>query len=177
MNQPATAAGTAMARRDREDFRKYLTFVLASETYGLSIRAIREIVEYGEVTPIPMMPDFIAGAINLRGRAVPVIDLATRLGGVRSEVSRRTCIVVVELELGGEALTVGVIVDAVSRVLDLLPEQIERAPSFGGHVRTDFIEGMGKVNDGEFVILLDIAKVLSMEDLKWLAQSRPDQSM
>ena len=155
---------------------KYLTFHLGEKSYAFSILRVKEIIEYGEVTPMPMMPAFIRGAINLRGEAVPVIDLALRLGLGTTEVARRTCIIVVEMEGAGETLPVGVMVDAVSRVLDLRAEEIEPAPTFGGHLRTDFIAGMGKV-EGRFVVLLEIGRVLSMEDLRELSGAVAEEAV
>ena len=132
---------------------KYLTFLLGKKSYAISILKIKEILEYGEVTPIPRMPDFICGAINLRGKLVPVIDLLERLGNGKSEIEKRSCIVIVEMKYAEEVLSIGVIVDAVSKVMDFKQSDIEAAPSFGGALETDFIEGMGKV-DEDFVIIL-----------------------
>lgn len=148
---------------------KYLTFLLAGESYAFNILKVKEIIEYGEITPMPMMPEFICGAINLRGNAVPVIDLAGRLNLQAADISRRTCIIIIELNTGNEILNVGLVVDTVSRVVDLKSEDIERTPSLGANIRTDFIEAMGKIND-QFVILLNIDKVLSMDDLSALSQ-------
>lgn len=150
---------------------KYLTFLLGEKSYAISILKIKEILEYGVVTPIPKMPDFICGAINLRGKLVPVIDLLERLGNGKSEIEKRSCIVIVEMEFSNEVLSIGVIVDAVSKVMDFKNSDIEAAPSFGGAVETDFIDGMGKV-DEEFVIILNIDRVLSLEDLALLADSK-----
>lgn len=150
---------------------KYLTFLLGDKSYAISILKIKEILEYGSVTPIPKMPDFICGAINLRGKLVPVIDLLERLGNGKSEIEKRSCIVIVEMKFANEVLSIGVIVDAVSKVMDFKNSDIEAAPSFGGSVETDFIEGMGKV-DEEFVIILNIDRVLSLDDLALLADSK-----
>ncbi|MDZ4314323.1 MAG: chemotaxis protein CheW, partial [Azonexus sp.] len=125
------------------------------------------IIEYGTVTEIPMMPGFIRGVINLRGAVVPVIDLSCRFGGKTTEVARRTCIVIVEMNEGDIKQDIGVMVDAVSEVLEIAQAEIEPPPSFGAKIRTDFISGMGKVN-GKFVILLDVARVLSVEEIAML---------
>lgn len=150
---------------------KYLTFILGNKSYAISILKIKEILEYGTITPIPKMPDFICGAINLRGKLVPVIDLLERLGNGKSEIEKRSCIVIVEMNFGNETLNIGVIVDAVSKVMDFKKSDIEAAPSFGGSVDTDFIEGMGKVEE-DFVIILNIDRVLSLDDLTLLASSK-----
>lgn len=149
---------------------KYLTFLLGEKSYAISILKIKEILEYGSITPIPKMPEFICGAINLRGRLVPVIDLLERLGNGNSEIGKRSCIVIVEMEFAQETLNIGVIVDAVSKVMDFKNSEIEDAPTFGGVVETDFIEGMGKVDD-EFVVILNIDRILSLDDLALLSDS------
>ncbi len=150
---------------------KYLSFLIAEEVYAISILRVKEILEYGNITPLPKMPDFLWGAINLRGRVVPVIDLAVRLEKAEhSDVTRRTCIIIVEMMMADQSrMNVGLVVDAVSKVLDIRADQIENAPSFGGNINTDFIEGMGKLESG-FVILLNIDNVLSMRDQLVLQQ-------
>ncbi|HEX5337014.1 MAG TPA: chemotaxis protein CheW, partial [Gallionella sp.] len=114
------------------------------------------------------MPDFIRGVINLRGAVVPVIDLGSRFGKQPSGVSRRTCIVIIEIEHDGEQQVVGVMVDAVNEVLDIPASEIEPAPAFGAKIRADFIRGMGKV-DGKFVIILNVDHVLSLDEMASLA--------
>ena len=148
---------------------QYLTFSLAGEMFAVGILNIKEIIEYGSVTEIPMVPPFIRGVINLRGAVVPVIDLASRFGGKRSEISRRTCIVIIELAENDERQDIGVVVDAVSEVLEIPATEIEPPPSFGARIRADFIKGMGKVN-GKFVILLEVDKVLSVDEIASLSQ-------
>lgn len=163
--KPAAAAVVpALFEGQGAEHGQYLIFTLAGETLAIGILAIKEIIEYGELTEVPMMPEAVRGVINLRGAVVPVIDLAARFGRTRTQVSRRTCIVIVEIEEQGSRHDVGVIVDTVNEVLEIAPADIEPAPSFGAKIRTDFIAGMGKVA-GRFVILLDIAKVLSLDEL------------
>jgi purine-binding chemotaxis protein CheW len=111
-----------------------------------------------------MMPSHIRGVINLRGAVVPVADLLVRFGKSPAPVTKRTCIVIVEVEANGERQTVGLVVDAVNEVLDLAAEDIEPPPAFGMHIRTDFIRGMGRVQ-GKFVILLDVDHVLASDEL------------
>jgi purine-binding chemotaxis protein CheW len=149
------------------ELHKFLSFRLSGENFGIGILNIKEIIEYGDITTVPMMPDFVKGAINLRGHVVPVMDLAIRLGRQSDEVSKRTCIVIVEVESNGVTMDVGIMVDAVNEVLDIDPREIDPAPSFGGTVRTDFLRGMGKIGD-KFIILLDIDNVISLEDIKAL---------
>jgi len=152
------------------DQQQYLTFNLAGEVFAIGILAIKEIIEYGHLTEVPMMPAFIRGVINLRGAVVPVVDLSARFGRNATEVTRRTCIVIVEMEANGIRQDIGVIVDAVNEVLEILPQDIEPAPAFGANIRTDFILGMGKVSS-KFVIILNINRVLSMDELSMLAKA------
>lgn len=146
---------------------QYLTFSLGGEVFALGILNVKEIIEFGNITEIPMMPAFIRGVINLRGAVVPVIDLSARFGGAASTVSRRTCIVIVELGSGDDRQDLGVIVDAVNEVLEIPRADIEPPPSFGAKIRADFIQGMGKVA-GTFVIILNVDRVLSTEEIAML---------
>lgn len=175
--QPASSAGgkaltgkTAVraAAGNAAEIAQYLTFLLGGEMYAVGILNVKEIIEYGQLTEIPMMPAFIRGVINLRGSVVPVIDLAARFGGRQTEASHRTCIVIIELTNGDEHHDIGVVVDAVSEVLEVSSADIEPAPAFGAKIRADFIQGMGKIG-GKFVIILDIQKVLSVDEIASLA--------
>lgn len=167
MGQLVQAKGGAVAVKLDEAPSQYLTFALTSEMFAVGILHVKEIIEYGNLTEIPMMPDFIRGVINLRGSVVPVIDLTSRFGGKPSEPGRRTCIVIVEVADGDMQHDIGIMVDAVSEVLDIPGSEIEPPPSFGAKIRADFIFGMGKV-DGKFVIILNINKVLSIEEIAQL---------
>ncbi len=165
MNALVTAsAGKAPAPAEPA---QYLTFMLGGEVYAIGILSIKEIIEFGGLTTVPMMPGSIRGVINLRGAVVPVMDLSARFGKPASELTKRTCIVIVELEAKGEQQVIGVVVDSVNAVQEISPADIEPAPSFGMKISTDFIAGMGKVN-GKFVILLDIQQVLSMDEIAGL---------
>lgn len=144
--------------------RQYLTFLLGSEVFAIGILAIKEIIEYGGLTIVPMMPACVRGVINLRGAVVPVIDLVARFGKQSLPVTKRTCIVIVEIECNGEQQVVGIIVDAVQAVVEIPVSEIAPAPAFGTRIRSDFIEGMGKIND-RFVILVNIGQVLSITDM------------
>lgn len=150
------------------DVQQYLTFSLSGEMYAMRILNVKEIIEYGQLTEVPMMPGFIRGVINLRGAVVPVIDLSSRFGSHATQVGKRTCIVIAELADSESQPDVGVMVDAVSEVIDIASTEIEPAPSFGAQIRTDFIDGIGKVG-GKFVILLNVQKVLSIEEMVTLA--------
>lgn len=147
---------------------QYLTFTVGTDMFAVGILNVKEIIEYGNLTEIPMMPAFIRGVINLRGAVVPVIDLGARFNGKISAVQRRTCIVIVEIEQEGDRYDIGVMVDAVLEVLEIPSADIEPPPAFGARIRTDFIAGMGKVA-GKFVILLAIQRVLSVNEMAMLA--------
>ena len=150
------------------DEQQYLTFSLGGESYAASISQIKEIIQYGELTEVPRMPDFIRGVINLRGAVVPVIDLSARFGKHATIVGRRNCIIIVEVAVDSGTQNVGVMVDAVNAVLEIPANEIEPAPTFGANIHTEFIAGMGKI-DGKFVIILSIQNVLSMDDMTALA--------
>jgi purine-binding chemotaxis protein CheW len=154
---------------------QYLTFTLAGEMYAVGILNVKEIIEYGHLTEIPMMPSFIRGVINLRGAVVPVVDLAAMFGGRESVVQKRTCNVIVEIRTEEAKHDLGIMVDAVSEVLEIHAADIEPPPSFGAKIRADFIAGMGKVA-GRFVIILDIQQVLSSDEMTALAKmsARPE---
>jgi purine-binding chemotaxis protein CheW len=147
---------------------QYLAFSLGTETFAMDIRSIKEVIQYEELTEVPLMPSFMRGVINLRGSVVPVIDLSTRFGRTATEVAKRTCIVILELEQAKDLIVLGVMVDHVSEVLEIAPSEIEPAPTFGTDLRAEFIQGVGKVND-RFVILLDVHHVLSVDELSALA--------
>ena len=162
---------------------QYLTFSLGGEMFAVGILHVKEIIEYGHLTEIPMMPSFIRGVINLRGSVVPVIDLSARFGNAPTTPGRRTCIVIVEASEVSEVSEgnddtsdqdlrhdIGIMVDAVSEVLDIPATEIEPPPAFGARIRADFISGMGKVA-GKFVIILSINKVLSVEEIAMLTAS------
>jgi purine-binding chemotaxis protein CheW len=156
--------------------RQFLTFQLGGEMYAVGILRIKEIIEYGALTAVPMMPTFIRGVINLRGSVVPVVDLRARFGAGPTAIGRRTCIVIVEIEAEGESQVVGVLVDAVHEVLDIADADIEPAPSFGTQIRPDFVAGMGKVA-GNFVILLDLARVLAVDEMASVAAAADPASI
>jgi purine-binding chemotaxis protein CheW len=150
------------------DQNQYLTFVLGRETFAIGILGIKEILEYEEPTDVPMMPNFIRGIVNLRGAVVPVIDLSARFGKASTAVNKKTCIVILETMAHEESQVLGVVVDAVNEVLEIPHADIEPPPSFGASVRTDFIEGMGKVHD-KFVIILNVNCVLSIDEMESIA--------
>ena len=144
---------------------QFLTFRLGSERFAISIQSIREIIEFPGLTTIPLTPAFLAGVINLRGAVVPVIDLSVRFGRAKTEVGRRTCIVIAEVAVDSELQPLGVIVDAVDEVVDVDAAQIEMRPNFGAGIRADFVSGMLR-QANSFVVALNLDKVLSAEELE-----------
>jgi purine-binding chemotaxis protein CheW len=170
MAKAATAETAAASSARRHDQNQYLTFVLGRETFAIGILRIKEILEYEAPTDVPLMPAFIRGIVNLRGAVVPVIDLCARFGKSSAEVSKKTCIVILETTSGQDTQVLGVVVDAVNEVLEIPDANIEPAPSFGSSVRTDFIEAMGKVRD-KFVIILNVNNVLSLDEMETIASA------
>jgi purine-binding chemotaxis protein CheW len=153
----------------REEEAQYLTFMLGGEMFAIAILGIKEIIEYGNLTVVPMMPAFVRGVINLRGAVVPVVDLSARFGRQNSDITRRSCVVIIEAAGdNGQPKDIGLLVDTVSAVMEIAASAIEPPPSFGARIRADFISGMAKV-EGKFVIVLDVDRVLSIDEMSSLA--------
>lgn len=147
-----------------DEIEQYLTFKMGGKIYGLAILNVKEIIEYGDLTEVPMMPNFISGVINLRGSVVPVIDLNQRFTGKTIEFNKRTSIIILDVKNEDIKIEIGITVDMVNEVLDIRSADIEAAPALGEQIYTDFISGMAKVND-KFLILLDIENVLTIDEL------------
>jgi purine-binding chemotaxis protein CheW len=141
---------------------KYLTFSLGNEEYGLPVLKVREIIKVMDITPVPQVPAHVKGVVNLRGKVIPVIDLRAKFGLPSAEYTDRTCIVVVDVAMAKERVMLGVIVDAVSEVLNVAAAEIDQPPSFGERVVTDYMLGLAKVK-GTVKILLDLDCVLRSE--------------
>ena len=146
---------------------QYLTFKLADEIFAFDVAKVREILELTTITKVPQTPEFMRGVINLRGSVVPVIDLKLNFSMQRTEQTINTCIIVVEVNLHGEAIVLGVLADSVQEVVEMEPNLIEPAPKLGTKLNTEFIKGMGKIGEN-FVMILDIDKVFSAEELSEL---------
>ena len=144
--------------------RQYLTFQLGDEVFAIDVANVREILEFNSVTRVPKSPEYMRGVINLRGSVVPVFDMRLKFGMTGTERTINTCIVVVEVSYEGEDIIIGALVDSVQEVFELEADQIEPAPKIGTHLRTEFIKGMGK-RDERFIIILDIDKVFSVEEI------------
>jgi len=149
---------------------QYLTFLLGEEVFAMDIRTVREIIQFGPMTSVPLMPDFVRGVINLRGAVVPVIDLQARFGRQRAAVGKKTCIVIFDAMRSGERVELGLLVDAVSEVIEIGAEAIEPPPNFGTSVRRDFIRGIGKVAK-RFIIILEPDKAFDVEEMATLCES------
>lgn len=149
---------------------QYLTFSLGDEVFAMDIRTVREIIQHASMTVVPLMPQFVRGVINLRGAVVPVIDLQARFGRQHSAVvGKKTCIVIFDASSQGEKQELGLMVDAVSEVIDIADDHVEPTPSFGTTIAREFIRGMGKV-ERDFIPILDTDKALSMDDMAGLVE-------
>ena len=159
-----------MATETISETHQYLTFKLDEEIFALGIDKVREVLDYTSVTKVPQTPAFMRGVINLRGGVVPVVDMRLKFGMPRTEQTVNTCIIIVEVAGEGETVILGALADSVQEVLDLEPHQIEPAPKIGTRLRTEFIRGMGK-RDEQFIIILDIDKVFSGDELLAVRES------
>jgi purine-binding chemotaxis protein CheW len=149
---------------------KYLTFSLAEEEYGIGILKIKEIIGMMAITTVPQTPKFVKGVINLRGKVIPVIDLRLRFGMESMDYTERTCIIVVEIDGTVGTVQIGIVVDAVSEVLNITGKDIEDTPTFGTKLDTTYILGMAKM-EGGVKILLDIDRVLNGNEISALEKS------
>ncbi len=143
---------------------QYLAFKLNKDLFAVDVAKTREILDFVDVTRVPQTPDYMLGVINLRGRVVPVINLHRKFGMDEVERTVDTCIIVMEVEVKESSVVIGIVADAVQEVLDLNAEQIEPPPRLGSRLNTEFIQGMGNL-DEQFVIILDIDRIFSIEEL------------
>lgn len=151
------------AAKDTIEQTQYLTFTLGGEEYAVSILKVKEIIEYDEhLTKVPTMPASVRGVINLRGNVVPVVDLAVKLGLPERPITKRTCVVIAEVDVEADHVVMGLIADTVSEVIGLAGSDIEPAPVFGTRVRADYLKGLGKVGK-RFILLLDLDRVLTAQ--------------
>ena len=148
---------------------QYLTFMLGEEVFAMDIRTVREIIQHGAMTVVPLMPKFVRGVINLRGAVVPVIDLQSRFGRSTTIVGKKTCVIIFDASRDGEKTELGLMVDAVSEVIEIQPTQIEPPPQFGTSIQREFIRGMGKVA-GEFIVILEPERALDIDDMAQLVE-------
>ena len=154
---------------------QYLTFKLDGESFATEISKVKEVLEYTQVTPVPRSPEFMQGVINLRGSVVPVVDLRLQFGMPAVVQTVDTCIIIIEVNIEGTSTVLGALADSVQEVINLKPEQLESAPSFGVRVNNDFIQHMGKLED-RFVIVLNMNKVFSNEQINKVGQTGADNN-
>jgi purine-binding chemotaxis protein CheW len=166
-NALARSAHGTPSSRDSRVAGQYLMFNVRDSSYAVPIESIREVVELTSLTRMPLAPAVVPGVLNLRGSVVPVVDLSVRIGGPPSTIGRRTCVIIVELGVDGGSQLLGVIVDAVSEALEVEARQLEPKPAFGAGLRTEFVAGMLNLS-GRFVVVLDLAQLLSLSDLEQL---------
>ena len=165
-----TANSTATLTSNPALAGKYLIVVLENEAYGIAVLKVREIIRVQKITPVPQMPAYVKGVINLRGRVIPVVDLRIKFG-LKAEFTERTCIVVVQVKLAAEQIVqMGLIVDTVEEVVTLTVDVIEPTPDFGARLSTEYILGMAKVK-GQVKTLLDIDRVVSPETMQVIAKA------
>jgi purine-binding chemotaxis protein CheW len=152
--------------------RQYMTFKLGAELFAIDVAQVREVLELSQITKVPTAPDYMRGVVNVRGQATPVVDLRLRFGLAKGTDTLQTRIIVMELELGGEATVLGGIADSVHEVIELEPASIDPPPRIAMRWRTEFIQGMGKRGD-DFIIILDVNAVFSAEELALVTEIAP----
>src|SRR5271169_4562074 len=165
-----------MSVNEITETRQYLTFKLGNEIFATDVAKVREVLDLTTITAIPRTPDFMSGVINLRGSVVPVVDLRLCFQMSKTERTRNTCIIVVEVLLDGESTVIGALADSVEEVVDLEPDQIQPAPRIGTQIRTDFIKGIGK-RDSQFIMILDIDRVFSVQQLSTAREAREGSAL
>ena len=175
-----TSMGTAHSgvagNSETNSGRQHLAFTLNGEVFAIEILQIREIIEFGALTEVPMMPDLVRGVINLRGAVVPVVDLNARFGRSASELCKKSCIVIFDTVRAGERVELGILVDAVSEVIKIAPGDIEAPPDFGSVVQREFIRGIGKAGS-RFVILLEPERALDVQEMAQLCEQRQEAAV
>jgi purine-binding chemotaxis protein CheW len=154
----------------------YLIFKIGEEQFGAHVGQVLNILEMTKITAVPKSPDYMKGVINLRGMVLPVIDTRIKFALPETEYTNNTCIIVMDLELEGDTIHIGAIVDSVVSVIEIDDNQIEPPPSIGDKYRSEFIYGMAKV-ENEFIMLLDMQKVLSSEEIADLATQADQKSL
>jgi purine-binding chemotaxis protein CheW len=143
---------------------QYLTFIVSDEVFGMGVLNVKEIITYGNITKVPSMSSYIDGVTNVRGNIIPVVSLALRFGLEEKEITNKTCIIIVTIENEGEINELGVVVDKVNQVHDILPTNTEDTPSFGTKVKKEFLEFIGKI-DGKFISILNNKNILNIDEL------------
>jgi purine-binding chemotaxis protein CheW len=148
----------------------YLTFKLGEEIFGANVSKVLNILEMTKITKVPKAPNYMKGVINLRGAVLPLIDTRIKFDMPETEYTTNTCILVLDVDLAGESVHVGALVDSVQEVIEIDDHQIQPPPSIGSKYRSEFIEGMAKIND-EFIMLLNMDLIFSNNELSLLRDS------
>ncbi|MFP4542024.1 MAG: chemotaxis protein CheW [Opitutales bacterium] len=146
---------------------QYITLRLGEETFAIDVKYVREVLEVTQITKVPTAPDYMRGVVNVRGSAIPVVDLRAKFGLAPCEDTVLSRILVLELELEGEATVVGGIADSVHEVIEITPDEIDPPPSIAMRWRSELIAGMGKRGD-EFIIILELESVFGSDELALL---------
>ena len=162
-------AATPQGPVDHGPAQQYLTFSLGEEVFAMDIRCVREIIQHGNMTMVPLMPEFVRGVINLRGSVVPVIDLQSRFGRGRAQIGKKTCIIIFDATIADEKVELGLLVESVSEVIDIPQAHVEQAPQFGNTIRREFVHGIGKVG-GAFIVILAPERALDINEMAALAE-------
>jgi purine-binding chemotaxis protein CheW len=165
----AENAPLTVSAADAGPAQQYLTFSLGDEVFAMDIRCVREIIQINSMTMVPLMPEFVRGVINLRGSVVPVIDLQSRFGRARAEVGKKTCVIIFDAVMAEEKVELGLLVDAVSEVIDIAQANVEPPPQFGTSIRRDFVHGIGRVGQ-EFIVILAPERALDINEMAALAE-------
>lgn len=155
---------------DEGAIKSFLTFRMMDEIFAIDVVKVLEILELSKITKVPRSPEFLVGIINLRGNVLPVIDARVKFGMPRKESTVESCIIVMTIEVDGENVTLGALVDSVSEVLEIQTDAIQKSPSIGARYNSDFIEGLVKIND-DFIMILNISKAFSQEEVGLLTQT------
>ena len=143
----------------------YLSFKLGDETFAANVSKVLNILEMTKITKVPKAPNYMKGVINLRGTVLPLIDTRIKFGLTQTEFTANTCILVLDITIGEDNLQVGGLVDAVQEVLEIEPKQILPAPNIGTKYHSEFISGMYKAGEEQFIMILDMDKVFSFDEL------------
>jgi len=159
-----------MSNDELKAINSYLSFKMGEEIFAANVSKVLNILEMTKVTKVPKAPEYMKGVINLRGTVLPVIDTRIKFGMSATEYTTNTCILVLDIEVDNESLHVGGLVDSVQEVLEIEPDEILPPPNIGSKYRSEFINGMYKLNDEQFIMLLDMDKVFSADDLVTLKE-------
>ncbi len=157
-----------------DTLRSFLTFRMMDEVFAIDVLKVIEILELSKITKVPRAPEFMVGIINLRGNVLPVIDARTKFGMPKKEATVETCIIVMDIDVDDDVVTLGALVDSVSEVIEIQAEAIQKSPSIGARYNSDFIDGLVKKDD-DFVMILNIGKAFSQDELGQLSLAADNQ--